>query len=166
MSKHHLHPIIYARGGTELNRKIVDEIKQEIKKGEGTKQIHVLVLGGNNIRRGTNVWSVQGVASFFKELTVFASEVKDVALIFSGMLPSPGFEATSSRPFEALNTELFNICIQSGGVSTYFDAASFLTSPEGHILPHLYKADGIHLSECSTYNIARGLKELVLKLII
>ena len=82
MSKHRLHPIIYARGGTELNRNIIDEIKQEIKKGEGTKQIHVLVLGGNNIRRGTNVWSVQRVASFFKELTMFASEVKDVALIF------------------------------------------------------------------------------------
>ena len=55
-------------------------------------------------------------------------------LIFSSILPSPGFEATSRGPFEALNTELYNICIQSGGVSTYFDAASFLTSPEGHIL--------------------------------
>ena len=72
MSKHHLHRVIYARGGAKLNRKIVDEIKQEIKKGEWKKQIYVLVLGGNNVRRGTNIWLVQGVASFFRELTMFA----------------------------------------------------------------------------------------------
>ena len=158
-----IHPIIFAKGGALLNRTIVDEIKQELKQTEGRRQIHIICLGGNNIRRNTDVWSVEGLASFFEELTIFASDVRGATLILVGMIPSPAFDHISRETFQAMNLKLKKICAQSNDVATYFSAAK-LFSPDGRIRQHLYQADGIHLTEMGTRILANGLKERLLDL--
>ena len=111
-------PTFDAMGGRKINSAIIIKIVEDRNQKRGSCQVHVVILGSNNLRRGQKP---QEVMSHFVSLFDQIKDVKDLHIVASGVFPSPETEPGTKKSFNLFNVMLRKFCSQCPFFS-YFNA--------------------------------------------
>ena len=81
-------PVIYYAGkGRSITPPLVHELAATINRQAPRRQLHILMLGDNNMRNG--MWSPEEVLGFYTDLLERVKDVKHCQIVLCSILPSP-----------------------------------------------------------------------------
>ena len=153
-------PSYDAVSGRKINDDVVASIKSDMNSRSGN-QVHVIFLGGNNIRkRGKPA----DIIPFFRSILEHAKPIPGCYVCILSLLPSPGTDGISKKQFGTATTMLKKLS------QRYLDTCSFLNISKvvlvkdvtingrnncGIIDHSFYKPGGIHLNSIGSGRIAQ-----------
>lgn len=145
-SKKFEEPAIFFKGGARMTSSIVEFIQKNISDSENSDDLHlhVVIMSSNNLRHGQN--SPEEVIVHYKSLLRYIEKFPKQRFVFSGIIPSPLTDEFSKTNFVTFNSLLNDICKNSEGNASYFNAPKLFTN-HGQI-KHQYfdSTDYIHLN--------------------
>ena len=97
-------PIVDAIGGRTLGPNEVNAIIWDAKINAPKKQWHIIMLGGNNLRKKSE--TVESFMAHCKELAAAFEGIPNAKLVFMGMIPSPGTDSISKKLFVEANSQM------------------------------------------------------------
>ena len=155
-------PRFDAVSGRRICDDVVASIKTDMNSRSGN-QVHVIFLGGNNIRkRGKPA----DIIPFFRSILEYAKVIPGCYVCILGLLPSPGTDDFSKEQFGKATTMLKKLS------QRYLDSCSFLNISRivlvkdvtingrnncGVIDRSFYKPGGIHLNSIGSGRIAQAI---------
>jgi lysophospholipase L1-like esterase len=134
-------PVFDAKGGRKIDSGIVDVIKEAMTSRSGTPQVHVLILGTNNIRRGE---SPQLVLHYFSQVIQHCVTIPKAHVVLVSLLPSPQTDTTTKALFREANKMLAGLAKEDPSKASFLNIATFFTI-RGNIKEELF-GDGIHFT--------------------
>jgi lysophospholipase L1-like esterase len=130
-----------AKSGRKIDSGIVDSIKEDMTSWSGTPQVHVLILGTNNIRREE---SPQLFLHYFSQVIQHCATIPKAHVVLVGLLPSPQTDTTTKALFREASKMLAGLVKQDPSKASFLNIATFFTS-RGNISEELFDG-GIHFS--------------------
>lgn len=125
-------PIIDIVQGKRISQEVVERIKEDAERSvaEGDRQLILLILGSNNLRKGGDP---QQVGLLFHQVTQHVVDLPGTHVVLTSPLPSPETDGLGSEErFEALATILNNIS-NMYDLKCSFLRTSKIFCPNGHL---------------------------------
>ena len=134
-----------------LNQDVIDNIVDNAEANCPHPQFHILLLGDNNLRGGS-----EPVDSYVRKCERLANSLERIPnchLVLTSVLPS----LKTQENFSEANFKIRDICYNSNGLVTFLDLDGVFTI-NGAINYKLY-ADGIHLNSKGSVSLAKLIYE-------
>ena len=96
-------PIINAIGGQRLTSSLTDKIVDSIRNSENTQDIHVLILGDNDLRHET---TIKSIIENFEKITEYASFKPNCVIIVCSLIHGKLFDKQLKDKFFKLDRKL------------------------------------------------------------
>jgi lysophospholipase L1-like esterase len=135
-------PVFDAKGGRKIDSGIVEVIKDDMTNRSGNPQVHVIILGTNNIRKGE---TPQLVFDYFSQIFQHCAGIPKAHVVFVGLLPSPKTDTTTKALFRETSKMLLDLTKSVPSKASFLNMATFFTRRGGQTIPKFYN-DGIHFS--------------------
>ena len=136
-------PEIDALGGRKITPNIVGKIigDMNLRSGSGQPQVHVVFLGSNNIRRGSNP---QEIIPLLRRIADHAIKMCHTHVVFCAALPGIENDHILKSKFMTLNSMIKQLSKEFRSKCSFLNLAKRFTS-FGQVKVELYD-DGIHLN--------------------
>ena len=144
-------PTMIAERCQRLNQDVIDQIIENAEAKCPDPQFHILLLGDNNLRYGSE--PVDSYIRKCERLAYSLERIPNCQLVLTSVIPSL---KTKERFFEA-NYKIKDICQNSTGLVTFLDLDGVFTR-YGAINSKLY-SDGIHLKPKGSRSLAKLIYE-------
>ncbi len=136
-----------SESGAKLTIEITEKIETAMRSHPGPNQVYVILIGGNNMRKTTNlVLEVAKLVSRFRRIMTEAQKAK-VRVLLCGTIPDPRPAIDSKLKLldEALND------LEMGEGNRFLTLRGSMLDAQGHVRRDLYKPRGdIHLNASGT----------------
>ena len=106
---------MFAKKSQKLNEEIIQIMCQDALSKCPSPQVHLLLLGDNNLRHGKE--SVDSFITKCNQIVSKFSSISNCHLILSALIPSPETDAFSKFIFSEANQKLKYICQKNQNVS-------------------------------------------------
>jgi hypothetical protein len=122
---------------------LAGKIVKRIRSHNDSQQIHVIMLGDNNVRRLFIIDNaIKALTDYVRRIVEEASKAKDCRIIICSLIPDPNPEIDSKfiqvdKAFQAL---------ELGDKGMFLDLRPTLTGPDGLFNADCYKPDDIQFS--------------------
>lgn len=150
-------PVYHAKGGLKLSPDVVTEIQNTIFSQRNDPQVHVIILGCNNIR---NYQTVEGVLHLFSRIVNFAKNIPDCILILSSLFTSPDYFCWTASAFNEMNQSLRGFAHRNSHFCFYMDFSSKLNRQTD---TPFFK-DAVHLSRTGAKLFASCIRRSIAKI--
>ena len=138
-------PIIEAKPGGHMTYALADSIVEDVKSRIPQKQLHVCLVGGNNLRRHQD--TPRNLLHRFRYLTNQVAPIQGAHLLLCSLIPSPGTQhrIPSDHLFMEFNDALRAFCHSSNNNASFLNLDFKLRRPNGEIKTYFFK-DEVHLN--------------------
>ena len=159
-------PQFLAQGGARIDDDFVNSVKAYLAENDGDRNLLILIIGGNNIRRkGTG----DTILPYFEKIIDLVTATERAHVIICGLVPSPPHEEafSSKERFSEADALLSDLASQNEAKCTFFPTANKLCS-EGKSLHKLFddnkkypEGKDVHLNKEGAELFAKHLSEMV-----
>ena len=154
-------PEFLAQGGAKIDDHFVANIKSYLAKNDGERNLVILIVGGNNIRKKGDGDSI---LPHFEKIVELVTATERAHVLICGLVPSPPHEETfnSRERFSNADKLLSNLASQNEAKCTFFPTANKFCSA-GKSLHKYYEKGGkdVHLNRDGAELFAKHLSEMV-----
>ena len=170
-------PEYHAHGGAKLNDRLVNNIKTVMKDNgnAGEKQVHVLLIGGNNIRKAQRGLPIDQVDNVLKaeidkmcqmlaDICQCAVEVPGVKFFIASPIPSPKTQDRTWKAFRWFHDKMkATIAPFAASRSVMYKNVTigFLEDHMGNVNSDLFDSDGIHLNPSGAASVANSIGQIL-----
>ena len=162
-----LTPEFNAVSGQRINEDVVAVIKNDMD-SRSVRQIHIIIMGGNNIRSRGHATEV---IPFFRSIIEYATNISGCFVVIVGLLPSPKTDIDSKKRFENASSLLKQLTFRYSQKSSFLNAAKFFlkelseenSNVRGKVNETFFK-DGIHLNNDGSEKLAKELRKHLVSL--
>ncbi len=142
------------QGGRKITQGLVNQIKSDMDLRSGSPQVHVLILGTNNLREGNSPAHVSGL---FKQVLAHSGIIPKCRVIVVGLLPSVKNDNKNKDAFRECNKQI-QLMVQT----EYRGHAQIIKmwhrfTYSGEVMQSLFRRDGIHLNSSGAKIYAQAL---------
>ena len=138
-------PVINATGGQRLTATLTSQIVDSIKSSENKPNVHVLILGDNDLRYGE---SVKTLIERFEQIIEQASSVSNCFVIICSLIHGRIFERCVKTEFFKLDRKLKILCQTKPRYARFVNLKQHLDKETS------YASDCVHLNVSGTKNLA------------
>ena len=142
-------PVYDAVGGRKLNHDVVTTIERDMS-SRFEKQVHILFLGGNNLRKKGDP---EHLILYFRAILEHAYAIPGCFVVLVSLLPSPKTDHISKKRFEMASSMLKKLSFEFEETCSFLNISRVFLKEvtfEGrkkHSINRLYyKPDGIHMN--------------------
>ena len=154
-------PEYLAIGGQKIDNHFVENIKTYLAENDGKRNLVILMIGGNNIRRKG---SGDTILPYFEDIVKQVAATERAHLIICGLVPSPPHEETFNTKdrFSEADHLLSDLAEQNKAKCTFFPTAKYFCQ-EGKSVRRYYEKEGedVHLNSDGAKYFAQHLFDMV-----
>jgi len=152
-------PVFHASSGLKITKELVKIIQNDMSENQNYSQIHIILLGGNNIREG---WKPASVAQLLEQIILASKNAPNSLVILCGLIPSPKTEYKTKDSFILTDKLIIKLAKKFEQNSSFFNSAKVLTH-QGKVKMDCF-ADGIHLNRFGAKHFTTCLTNHILKI--
>lgn len=151
LSRFH-YPAFDARGGRIIDSGLVESIKNDMSLRDNSPQVHVIILGSNNIRDG---WRPKRILTLFREVIEHCGKLRKCHLVICGILSSVRCDSEQRKRFQTTTAMLKQLSKEHLGHSSFLNIGKTFTV-NGSFCQELFQ-DNIHLNVSGASKLAKVL---------
>ena len=148
-------PKFNAKGGAKIDFSLVQDILSCIKAKSGQPQIHILLIGGNNI---TQKQESHQICELFEQVLSEASCHQFCFIVLGSIVPRPKVSDKFLNDFQVTSNLLHLTAKKFPSTSSFFDIDRLLNAKNPQLLETLYHPDKVHLNPIGASLLAQGLR--------
>ena len=177
LSKWYKEPVYRAQSGAKLDQRLVNNIKTVMKENgnNGEKQVHVLLIGGNNIRTAQRDLPIEQLDNVLKaeidkmcqmlaDICQCAVEVPGVKFFIASPIPSPKTQDRTWKAFRWFHDKMKATIAPFAATRSlmYLNVTiGFLEDHRGNVNSALFHRDGIHLNRYGAASVANSIGKIL-----
>ena len=135
---------------SKISESLVEEILEDVHAWSGQPQVHVLIVGGNNLREGQEA---PEVVQLFTRLLKATSTVKRCFVIVVSFIPDCISDQACKARFIEASKYLRKACNKFKGTCSLVNSQKIFLS-HGELIKDMYVNDGVHLSVAGSKTLA------------
>ena len=136
---------------SKISESLVEEILEDVHAWSGQPQVHVLIVGGNNLREGQEA---PEVVKLFTRLLKATSTVKRCFVIVVSFIPDCISDQACKARFIEASKYLRKQCNKFKGTCSLVNSQKIFLS-HGELIKDMYVNDGVHLSVAGSKALAK-----------
>jgi lysophospholipase L1-like esterase len=137
----------------------VDEIIKDIEDDRGQRQLMIVILGSNNLRRGLQ--RPEELMPLFRRIVEKVAATPQCHLVLSSIVPCP----KTGEVFDVANDLIKSLANAYKNHCTFYDnLTKRLVDKNGGFQCHLFKRDELHLNNDGAKVIATGIHNFIMTL--
>ena len=142
---------IFNAGRSKIRQSLVDEILEDVHAWSGQPQVHVIIVGANNLREGQEA---PEVVQHFTRLLKATSTVKRCFVIVVSFIPDCISDQACKARFIEASKYLRKACNKFKGTCSLVNSQKIFLS-HGELIKDMYVNDGVHLSVAGSKALAK-----------
>lgn len=161
-SGRYLKPKFFARGGATIGPNVVTTLRRQLTEAKPT--VHVIAIGGNNLRRGMRADRVDEARATIKQTVQECLDLIVTAngrfgtqyhhLLVCSIIPSPEHTPEEVQVFMAANHQLQQLAQSNSSTVTFLNMDRFLRNRNKSPNLDYFSPDQIHLNQAGAKKIA------------
>ena len=151
---------IFNAGRSKIRQSLVDEILEDVHAWSGQPQVHVLVVGANNLREGQEA---PEVVQHFTRLLKATSTVKRCYVIVVSFIPDCKSDQACKARFIEASKYLRKECNKFRGTCSLVNSQKIFLN-HGELNKDMYVDDKVHLSVAGSRALAEVISKNLMKI--